>query len=124
MSDWGYSVKSETKELERQRAVHYAAVSDASTKIDRAEAKAKHPLHVWCPLREQFIGTAVCARMQSQTRILKKCKRSRCQHKEVPWSQALTKARRKEDPEDESLGYLRTEQYRVYSVLPKKRKKK
>jgi hypothetical protein len=125
MEDWGHAVKPETKEIERQRAVHYAAVSDASTKADRVAAKAKHPLHVWCPLRHQWIDTVICARMQSQTRILKKCKRCRCQHKEAPWAQALTKARRKEDPNDESLGYLATEQYRVTTfITTKKRKKK
>lgn len=124
MSDWGYSVKQETRECERQRALHYAAMSDATTKADKAEAKAKHPIIVWCPLREQFIDTVICARMQSQTRILKKCKRVRCQHKEAPWAQKLTEARRKEDPKDESLGYLRTEQYRVTTLIKKKKRKK
>lgn len=124
MSDWGYSIKSETQEYERQRALYYAAVSDASTKADKAAAKAKHPLFVWCPLREQFIDTPICARMQSQVRILKKCKRCRCQHKEVPWAQSLTEARRKEDPKDKSLGYLKTEQYQVTMLIQTKRKKK
>lgn len=124
MSNWGYSVKSETKEYERQRAAHYAAISDASTKADRAVAKAKHPLHVWCPLREQFIDTMVCARMQSKTRILKKCKRCRCQHKDVLWATKLIEARRKEDPKDKSLGYLKTEHYQIVSLIRKKKKKK
>jgi len=62
--------------------------------------------------------------MQSQKRVLKKCKQVRCQHKEVPWAQKLTEARRKEDPKDESLGYLKTEQYRIQTLIKKKRKKK
>ena len=123
MGDWGHAVKPETKERERQRAVHYAKVSDAETKADRAAAKAKYPLHVWCPLREQFIATITCARMQSQTRILKKCKKVHCAHKETPWSQRLTEARRTVDPKDESLGYLRTETYRITTFAGKKKKK-
>lgn len=123
--EWGYSVPAETKEFKDQRVLHYAAVSDASTKVDRKAAKAKHPLFVWCPLREQFIDTPICARMQSQPRIARKCKRVRCQHLKATWAQRLIEARRKEDPKDESLGYIRTEQYRVYSLIqPKKRKKK
>ncbi len=124
MSDWGHSVSSEDKANEKLRAAHYAAVSDATTKAGRAEAKAKHPLHVWCPLREQWIDLMICARMQSQTRISKKCKRCRCQHKKAPWAQKLTEARRKEDPNDESLGYLRTEQYRIVRLITKKKRKK
>ena len=125
MSDWAHAVKTETEEYERQRAVHYAKVSDAETKADKLVAKDENPLTVWCPLRDQFISVITCSRMQSQTRILRKCKQCRCRHREADWSQRLTAARRKADPRDESLGYLKTETYRV-SVLAgtKKRKKK
>ena len=122
--DWSYAVPSETAEYERQRVLHYAAVSDAKTKQESDAAKVEHPLAVWCPLREQFIDTPICARMQSQKRILRKCKRVGCKHAGAPWAQSLTEARREDDPGDDSLGYLKTEQYRIMAVIKKRKRTK
>ena len=121
MEEPAYSTPRERAELERQRVPYVGAMSDATTKKARQEVRDNpeiSPQHVWCPLRHQFIDTPICARMQSQKRIAKKCKRCRCRWKESWWAVRLTEERRKDDPQDLSLGYLRTEQYRVTN--PKK----
>ena len=114
--------KHEAAEIERMRAAQVAAVSDEKSKVKRDEARQLFPTDVWCLLREQFLSCSVCARMQTQKRIVSKCKRSRCKYMDAEWSEKLTKARRKDDPKDLTLGYLLTEQYRA--VLSNKKKKR
>jgi len=116
--------KREAAEIERMRAAQFAAVSEEKSKVKRAEARKKFPTDVWCRLREQFIGCSICARMQTQKRIVSKCKRSRCPSTGASWAEKLTKARRKDDPKDETLGYLLTAKYAVRAAEKKKRKKK
>ena len=109
-----YSTPRERAEIERQKIAYVGAMSDAETQKARDVVKSDpdiSPQHVWCPLRHQWIDTVICARMQSQKRILKKCKGCRCRWRESWWAIKLTEERRKDDPRDRSLGYLRTEQY-------------
>jgi hypothetical protein len=116
------TTKNEAREIERQRAARAAALSDATTKKLKAEADESHKLHVWCPLRDQFIDRCICARMQSQKRIRRVCVRARCKHTDADWAERLTAARRKDDPNDETLGYLKTEQFRVITTKAKRKK--
>ena len=120
-----YSTPRECAELERQKVAYVGAMSDADTKKARAAVKDDpeiSPQHVWCPLRHQFIDTLICARMQSQKRIAKKCRRLRCHWLKSWWSIKLTEERRKDDPKDESLGYLRTEYFSITQTKRKVRK--
>lgn len=122
-----YSTPRERAEISRQKVAFVGAMSDAETKKARAAVKADltiSPQHVWCPLRQQWIDTPICARMQSQKRIVRKCKKCRCRWMGSWWSEKLTEERRKDDPKDHSIGYLRTEQYIVTQVKRKVRKKK
>ncbi len=114
----------EAAEIERMRAAQFAAVSDEKSKATRDEARREFPIDVWCALREQFISCSTCARMQTQKRIVSKCSRSRCKYMGSEWSEKLTKARRKDDPKDKTLGYLLTEKYKVMGGKKKKKRKK
>lgn len=121
--EFAYSTPRELQELERQKSAYVGAMEDAETKKARRAVEddpSISPQHVWCPLRHQWIDTPICARMQSQKRVIRKCKKCRCRWMDSWWSEKLMEARRQDDPKDHSLGYLRTEQYTV--TRPKKKK--
>lgn len=114
----------EAAEIKNMRAAQSEALLEVRSKPKREEIRKQFPVDVWCRLREQFISCSTCARMQTQKRIVDKCFRSRCPNQDASWSHKLTKARRKDDPKDQTLGYLLTAQYTVSNSNKKKRKKK
>ena len=124
METMAFTTPREAAELEKMRAKQFAAVSDVRAKAAKHQARLDNPTDVWCFLREQFIDCSICSRMQTQKRIVKKCKRGRCGHMGSSWSENLTRERRKDDPKDKSLGYLSSEQYQMPKAMKRKKKKK
>lgn len=119
-----YTTPREAAEFEKMKAKQFAAVSDVRAKPAKQQARLDNPTDVWCFLREQFIDCSICARMQTQKRIVKKCKQGRCASMGSSWAEKLTKERRKDDPKDRSLGYLSSEQYQMPKAMKRKKKKK